>query len=175
MGKATKKDGGGQWVFWPIQVSALSSPSHSYLVTQSNTPQDPSDAASPEELVAMDTQINHLRENNPTLKTTLKHLTSKLNNLKSAPTTTELSSIVCELQVSLKEKKEKLEGYKSGTVKMITKEELDKTEKEWKYWSQKRMMRKKAFKELEGDLLDAMEGLTREDLWDKAGIEEDCM
>jgi hypothetical protein len=26
-GKATKKDGGGQWVFWPIQVRTLPFPS----------------------------------------------------------------------------------------------------------------------------------------------------
>jgi 26S proteasome regulatory subunit (ATPase 3-interacting protein) len=123
----------------------------------------------------MEIQITTLRETNPVLKTTLKTLTTKLNSLKSAPTTSELSSIVCQLQATLKEKREKLESFKSGSVKMVTKDELEKTEKEWKYWGQRRMVRKRAFKDLEGDVLEGMEGLTREDLWDKAGLEEDIM
>lgn len=58
---------------------------------------------------------------------------------------------------------------------MVTKEELQATEKEWKYWNSKRMLRKKAFKELEGTILDNMGEMSKEDLWDKAGLEEDIV
>jgi hypothetical protein len=42
------------------------------------------------------------------------------------------------------------------------------TEKEWKYWSGKCSARKKGFKDVEGVLL---EGMSREELWERVGIE----
>ncbi|CZR57628.1 uncharacterized protein PAC_07517 [Phialocephala subalpina] len=141
MGKATKKDGGGQWVFWPIQ--------------------DPSDAASPEELATMDTLITTLKESMPTLRTTFKTITTNLTTLQKAPTTSELSSIISSLQTSNAAKKEKLEGFKSGAVKIVTKQELEKVEKEYKYWAKKRVDRKKAFQGVEDLLLQGE--MTRED------------
>lgn len=153
MGKATKKDGGGQWVFWPIQ--------------------DSFDAASPEELTTMDSLITALKESLPVLRSTYKTLTTNLTTLQKAPTTSELSTLISSLQASNAAKKEKLEGFKSGEVKIVTKEELEKVEKEFKYWAKKRGDRKKAFQGVEDILLQGE--MSREDIWEKAGIEEDLM
>lgn len=120
----------------------------------------------------MDTQITTLRETNPALKSSVKLLSTKLGTLKSAPITSELSSLVSQLQTSIKEKREKLEGFKSGNVKMVTKEELERIEKEYRYWSTKRKARKIAFENLEAELL---VGFTKEEIWERAGLEEDVM
>ncbi|KAK0114644.1 hypothetical protein ONS95_014131 [Cadophora gregata] len=149
-GKASKSGTGGQWVFWALQ--------------------DPADAASPEELAAMDTSITTLRDIIPTLKSNLKTQTAKLNTLCSAPTTTELAAKVDRIRLENQAKSEKLRGFKEGSIKTVTREEVEKVEKDLKYWSAKMILRKKAFQNLEAMLLD---GMSREDIWEKAGIEED--
>ena len=118
----------------------------------------------------MDTQISQIRESLPALKAQLKLATTKLSNLKSAPTTSELVSIVTRLGEGNKLKAEKLRGFKDGSIKMVTKEEMETVEKEFRYWGLKRVTRKKCFGELEALLL---EGMSREDIWERAGIEAD--
>ncbi|TVY33204.1 Homologous-pairing protein [Lachnellula occidentalis] len=156
MGKASngeKKPGdkkGGQWVFW--------------------CKQDPADSATPEELTAMDTAISTLRETTlPPLKSKSKALTSKLSIIRSAPTTADLSIIVSNLQASNAEKREKLQVFRDQGVKMVTKEESERVEKEAKYWAGKRRVRKECFLTLEAMFL---EGMPRDEVWEKAGIED---
>lgn len=150
MAKATKKDGGGQWVFWALQ--------------------DPADAATPDELAAMDTTIMTLRETLPAQKANLKVLSSKLTTLKSAPTTEELVSLIERLKTENAEKRERLKALKDGGGERVTKEEVDRAEKDAKYWGARRRARLAAFQELEGMLLT---GISKEDIWEKAGLEED--
>ncbi|TVY32338.1 Homologous-pairing protein, partial [Lachnellula subtilissima] len=140
MGKASngeKKPGekrGGQWVFW--------------------CKQDPADSATPEELTVMDTTISTLRETTlPPLKSKAKALTSKLSNILSAPTTADLSIIVSNLRASNAEKRERVQGFKDGGVKMVTKEESERVERESKYWALKRRVRKECFLTLEAMFL----------------------
>ncbi|KAH6677318.1 Tat binding protein 1-interacting protein-domain-containing protein [Halenospora varia] len=151
MGKATNGDKkGSQWVFWCSQ--------------------DPKDSATPEELATMDIHITTLRETTlPPLKIHLKSFHTKLTSILSTPTTSDLSVLVSNLQSSNAEKKEKLKVFKEGGVRMISKEEKDKVEKEWKYWKSKREGRRKMFGDLEAMLL---EGMGKEELWDKVGIED---
>jgi 26S proteasome regulatory subunit (ATPase 3-interacting protein) len=118
----------------------------------------------------MDTAITTLRESLPGIKSNLKILSTKLQTLKSVPTTSELAAMVGDLGKENKEKGEKLKGFKNGSVKMVTREEMDKVDKDFKYWSQKRKTRKSAFDALEGAL---MEGMSREDIWEQLGLEED--
>ncbi|CZT01246.1 uncharacterized protein RAG0_08983 [Rhynchosporium agropyri] len=150
-GKASKSGTGGQWVFWSIQ--------------------DPADSASPEELASMETLITSLRDSLPIIKSTLKTHTNKLSTLKSAPTTFALASNIERLRVENQAKGEQLRDLREGNVKMVTTEEVEKVERELKFWTAKRWVRKKAFENLEGVLLD---GMSREDIWEKAGIEGDC-
>ncbi|TVY89102.1 Homologous-pairing protein [Lachnellula willkommii] len=156
MGKASngeKKPGekrGGQWVFW--------------------CKQDPADSATPEELTAMDTTISTLRETTlPPLKTQAKALTSKLSTILSAPTTADLNILVSNLQASNAEKREKLQGYRDRGIKMVTREESERVEKEARYWAAKRRARKECFLSIEALFL---EGMPRDEIWEKAGIED---
>jgi 26S proteasome regulatory subunit (ATPase 3-interacting protein) len=146
--------------------------SSSLTRTGTNKRQDAADIASPEELLAMDAQITALKESLPVLKANHKSITTKLNTLRSAPTTVDLAAMVQKLRDENQKKREKLQGFKDGSVKMVTKEELDRTEKELRYWGAKSKARKDGFRNLEAQLL---EGMTREEIWEKAGIEEDTM
>ncbi|KAH7382983.1 Tat binding protein 1-interacting protein-domain-containing protein [Cadophora sp. MPI-SDFR-AT-0126] len=149
-GKASKSGTGGQWVFWAIQ--------------------DPADAASPEELAIMEDSITILRDTVPTLKANLKIQTTKLSDLRSAPTTIQLAASVDRIRHGNQAKSEKLRGFKEGSIKTVTREEVEKVEKDLKHWGAKRLARRKAFENLEALLLD---GMSREDIWEKAGIEGD--
>lgn len=131
---------------------------------------NPADAATPEELSAMDTSITAFRESLPALKCSLKILSTKLYTLKSAPTTTELVSIVENLRVENKMKEENLREFKQGSVKMITKEEMDKVEREFKYWGTRRRARKNAYRNLEAQLL---VGMSKDEIEEKVGVEPD--
>jgi len=118
----------------------------------------------------MDTTISTLRETTlPPLKTQIKSLTSKLSVILSAPTTADLNTIVSNLQASNAEKREKLQGFKDAAVKMVTKEEAERVEKEFKYWATKRKVRKECFLTLEAMFL---EGMPRDEIWERAGIED---
>ncbi|TVY16860.1 Homologous-pairing protein 2 [Lachnellula arida] len=156
MGKASngeKKPGekrGGQWVFW--------------------CKQDPAGSATPEQLTAMDTTISTLRETTlPPLKTKTKSLTSKLSTILSAPTTADLNILVSNLQASNAEKRDKLQGYRDRGIKMVTREESERVEREARYWAAKRRARKECFLSIEALFL---EGMPRDEIWEKAGIED---
>ena len=132
--------------------------------------QDPADAATPEELASMDTDVTNLRESMPALKISLKILTNKLNTLRSAPTTSELATMVENLRAENKTKTEKLNAYKDGSVKMITTEDMEKVEKEFKYWGARRKARKNGYLNLYAQL---SEGFSKDEIEEKVGVEED--
>lgn len=116
----------------------------------------------------MDTSINTLRSTLPGLRSSLKVATTKLATLAAAPSSSDLALLVEKLRVENEGKRERLEGYKSRREKQVTKEEMESVEKEYRYWSGKRLARKRAFDALE-DLF--LAGMSREELWEKAGIE----
>jgi 26S proteasome regulatory subunit, ATPase 3, interacting protein len=126
----------------------------------------------------MDETISSLRTSLPTLRSTLKTATAKLQTILSAPTTTALSAMIATLQQNNEKKKEKLQGLKDGTVKQVSKEDVERIEKEERYWKARAKGRKEAFKVLEELALGASAGedgvgMTREELWEKVGIEGD--
>lgn len=141
---------GSQWVFWALQ--------------------DAKDNASPEELRQMENKIQELKETISDMKIRLKAANKSLETIKSAPTTAELNLNIEALRAEIKLKKETLEGYKRGQINKLTRDEVMKVEKELKYWTLKRLARKRSFQNLE-DLL--LETKSREELWEEAGIEED--
>jgi len=120
----------------------------------------------------MDEQILALKTAIPTLKANHRALTTKLSTLLSAPTTAALHTLISTLQQENKAKAEKLQGFKEGAVKMVTKDEVDKVEKDVKEWAGKRKKRMDAFRELENVLMQGP--WTKAELWEKAGLEEDC-
>jgi len=108
----------------------------------------------------------------PTLKSNQRTLTTKLSTLLSAPTTAALHTLISSLREENKAKAEKLRGLKEGEVKMVTRDEVSKVEKEVKEWAGKRKKRMDAFLSLENVLMQGP--WTKPELWEKAGLEEDC-
>ncbi len=119
----------------------------------------------------MDATITALRDSIPALKSNLKHLTTKLATLKSAPATAELAGMIEKLKEENKGKSEKLKAFKEGSVKILSREEVERAVREERYWGVARRKRKGAFEGLEGVL---REGMSREEIWERAGLEEDC-
>ena len=119
----------------------------------------------------MDSTISSLKSSNPALKSTLKVVSTKLATLKSSPSTTELEAIIDKLRIENAAKAEKLHGFKSGQVKQVSKEEMVRVEKEFKFWGLKRRVRKAAYENLEDVLLGTGKG--REEIREEAGVEVD--
>ncbi|RDL31772.1 uncharacterized protein BP5553_09174 [Venustampulla echinocandica] len=159
MGKATNGDKkGSQWVFWYLQ--------------------DKADQASPTELLSMDETISTLRTTTvPALKSRFKALTTNLSTILSAPTTSELTILIANLQTSNAEKRSRISELKAGQdgngknggKGAVTKEEAERVQKEYAYWKSKMGVRKRCFRELEGML---MEGMSRDEIWERVGIED---
>ena len=78
--------------------------------------------------------------------------------------------MVSELQEQNKAKGEKLAGFRDGSVKMVTREEVERVDRELKYWVGMKGIRRNAFGNLEAVLL---EGMSREEVWERAGVEGD--
>lgn len=120
----------------------------------------------------MDESITALKESLPALKSTHKTLITKLNAIRNAPTTAELTGLIAKLQVANQQKAEKLKGCKDGTIKMMTKEEVDRAEAELKKWRVKRKKRYGAFRTLFDMVMDGC-GKKKEDLYEELGLDED--
>jgi 26S proteasome regulatory subunit (ATPase 3-interacting protein) len=112
----------------------------------------------------LDTRISTLREALPSLKADVKSKTTLLSSIKSAPTTDALRDAVAALEAETAEKVERLKVLRSGSVKPVGKEEKEKTEREYRGWMRKREARKRAFREVEGYVLDTGV-MRREELW----------
>ncbi|QSZ28596.1 hypothetical protein DSL72_003095 [Monilinia vaccinii-corymbosi] len=150
-GKGTNGDGkGSQWVYWPLQ--------------------DPSSSLSPEDLANMDTEIEDLRARMPELKMEVKKVGLKLAGLKSEMGVSELNERIEKLEEGKREKEARLRALEDGGTQVVKKEEVDRVGREFTYWSKMRAIRKKGFLAVEGMLL---EGMSREDIWEKAGLEGD--
>ena len=116
----------------------------------------------------MDTSISILRNSLPGLRSTLKVATTKLATLAAAPSTAELALLVEKLRAENATKRECLEGYTSGREKLVTKEEMETVDREYRHWTARRRARKRAFDDLEDVFL---AGMSRDELWEKAGVE----
>jgi 26S proteasome regulatory subunit (ATPase 3-interacting protein) len=116
----------------------------------------------------MDEAITSLQTTNPALKSTLKVSMSKLQTLESAPGVGALKAMIQNVQKENAEKAKKLNALNNGEVKQVSREEIETVEKEFKYWASKRLIRRNAFQGLEEVLREAM---SKEEIWEKAGIE----
>ncbi|KAJ4365773.1 hypothetical protein N0V83_008394 [Neocucurbitaria cava] len=94
--------------------------------------QNAEDSCTPEELVALDTQIADLRTNTTNLLSTAKTLRSTLSTLNSTLSTAELINDVHALESDKSKTLARLESLKAGKAKKVTKEEREQVEEEWK-------------------------------------------
>lgn len=118
----------------------------------------------------MDSKIENLRETLPLLRARQKDLRAKLSDLRSMPTTLELRDLIHKLSTQRQEKEAQLDALRNGKVQRVSKEEMEKAEREWKIWDRTAKVRRKCFLELEATLLEA--GISKDELWERAGIEE---
>ncbi|KAF7876856.1 uncharacterized protein EAF02_008076 [Botrytis sinoallii] len=81
----------------------------------------------------------------------------------------ELKDEIERLEEGKREKEERLRGLREGK-EVVRKEEVGRVEREFTYWGKMRGVRKRGFEGVEGLLL---EGMSKEDVWEKAGIEGD--
>ncbi|KAG0647292.1 Meiotic expression up-regulated 13 [Hyphodiscus hymeniophilus] len=135
------------------------------------TPQNASDTATPEELATMECTIAELKASNPILQKELKAQSSKLAMMKAAPTIAQLQDMVDALRVENAAKANKLAEFKSGKVKMPSKEEMVAVERAHRFWSRVKKARKAAYGELEYSLME--NGKSREDIREECGVEGD--
>ncbi|KAF5870727.1 putative tbp1-interacting protein tbpip protein [Botrytis fragariae] len=147
-GKGTNGDGkGSQWVYWALQ--------------------DPNSSLSPEQLAEMDSQIQDLQGRLPELKMDARKLNIQLAGMKKEMGVQELKDKIEKLEEGKREKEERLRELREGKD-VVRKEEVERVEREFAYWGKMRGVRKRGFEGVEGMLL---EGMSREDVWEKAGIE----
>lgn len=98
------------------------------------------------------------------MKAELKTKNAALSALRSAPTTDSLREAVQVLQAKRAESEQRLKVLKSGSIKPVSDAEREEAEKEHRKWKRCREARKRAFRELEGMLLDSGV-MSKEDLW----------
>lgn len=128
--------------------------------------QDPKDAISGDGLVAMDKQIQELRENIAMSKANEKSLRANLIAANATMSIGDLRTSVIALESEKKELLAHLGPLRAGTVKPVSTEEKDEVEKAWREWSRKASVRRKICMELWDFCTEEMqEGQTREDLW----------
>lgn len=128
--------------------------------------QDPKDAISDDELVAMDKQIQELRESIATAKANEKSLKASLIAFNATMSVGYFRTSVIALESEKKEFLARLGPLRAGTVKPVSTEEKYEVEKAWREWSRKATVRRKICMELWDFCTEEMqEGKTREDLW----------
>lgn len=128
--------------------------------------QDPKNAISSEELVAMDKQIQELREIIATAKANEKSLKASLIAVNATMSIGDIRTSVIALESEKKELLARLDPLRAGTIKPVSTEEKYEVEKAWREWSRKATVRRKICMELWDFCTEEMqEGKTREDLW----------
>lgn len=105
-------------------------------------PQSPTSEATPEELTAMDAEIQTLRDGIIAAKIQEKQLKLTLTTLTSTLSTADLQSSVDALEKEKEELLGRLEILRKGDVKAVEKGEMEKVEREWLVWKRNVAVRK---------------------------------
>ena len=128
--------------------------------------QDPNDAASPEDIEAMDQEINDLREEIAAVKGEEKSLKANLAALNATMSTQDLKSSVQALDTQTQELLRRLTPLRAGNIKPVSLVEKAELDKAWREWSRYASIRKKICMELWYHITEELpEGKTREELW----------
>ena len=131
-----------------------------------HTIQDPKDAASLEELTAMDQEIAALRESIATTKANEKLLRANLAAVNATVSTDELRSQITVLDMDKLEILGRLGPLQSGDVKPVSAEEKEDANKGYTLWSKKAASRKQICMEMWSYCTEQLpEDQTKEDLW----------
>jgi 26S proteasome regulatory subunit (ATPase 3-interacting protein) len=128
--------------------------------------QDPKDAASMDDLAALDRDIHELQEKVATARAQEKLLRANLMAVHATVSAEDLRANVITLESEKQEALCRLDSLRAGTVKPVSAQEQDEVEKAWKGWVKKANSRKKICMELWDFCTEEMEeGQTKQDLW----------
>lgn len=118
--------------------------------------QDPKDAATPEELAAMEAEISKVRDEISAAKAEYKTLSTTLSTLESTLTTTDLRESVHALELTRKELLARLEPLRSGNVSPVSAAEKEMVDNEWRKAQRDAFGRKRIFDDFWGLLKDSL-------------------
>lgn len=128
--------------------------------------QDAKDAASPEDLAAMDQEINNLREIISAAKVEEKILKANLVTLSATMTIQDLRAGVQSLDAEKATILNRLGPLRAGNVRPVLPEEKAKVDQAWRTWSRHAAGRKKICMNVWDYVTEELpEGKTKEDLW----------
>lgn len=128
--------------------------------------QDPGDAASSEDLAAMDKELLDLREAIATAKANEKLLRAKLVTVNATMSPEDIQAGIITLESEKKELQARLGPLIAGSVKPVSLEEKDEVDRAWKGWSKKAKVRKSLCMDLWALCTEEMpEGQTKQELW----------
>ncbi|MCJ1437205.1 hypothetical protein MMC27_006591 [Xylographa pallens] len=128
--------------------------------------QDPNDAASPEDIAAMDREITHLREEITTAKGEERALKANLVALNATMSTQDIRASLVALGAQKTDILSRLNPLRSGSVKPVPPQEKAEVDQAWTLWSSRANTRKKICMEVWAVVTEEMpEGKTKEELW----------
>ncbi|MCJ1240146.1 hypothetical protein MMC14_008146 [Varicellaria rhodocarpa] len=136
--------------------------------------QDSKDAASPEELMAMEKEIQTLREYISSAKAEEKILKANLVNLNATMSTQDIRNGVAAIEIEKNSILKRLDLLRTGNVTPVSSEERAVVDQAHKVWTRHVAVRKKICMNLWGYVTEELpEGKTKEELWEERGLESD--
>lgn len=128
--------------------------------------QDPKDAATLDDLAAMDKGIHELRETITNARAQEKLLRANLIAANATVSADDLRAHVVTLESEKQEALDRLGPLRAGTVMPVSAQEQNEVDKAWNDWVRKASSRKKICMELWNFCTEDMdEGQTKQDLW----------
>ncbi|MCJ1388970.1 hypothetical protein MMC18_001822 [Xylographa bjoerkii] len=128
--------------------------------------QDPNNAASPEDIVAMDREITDLQEKIAAAKGEERIAKANLIALNATMSTHDLRASLIALEAQKKDILFRLNPLRSGSVKTVSPQEKAEVDQAWKLWNSRANTRKKICMEVWAVVTEEMpEGKTKEELW----------
>ena len=128
--------------------------------------QDAKDVASPEELAAMEKEMEVLRDCISTARVEEKILRANLVTLHATMSLQDLRAAVGTLDMEKRELLKRLAPLRLGNVKPVSSMEKTEVDQAWKLWSNNARVRKTICMNVWGYITEELpEGKTKEDLW----------
>ncbi|KAJ9647086.1 hypothetical protein H2199_002072 [Coniosporium tulheliwenetii] len=135
-------------------------------------PQNSEDAATPEDLQAMDEEIQRLRDETSQAKAMEKTLRSTLSNTNATLSTADLRASVAALEAERAEVIARLGPLRTGSVRSISAEEKAGVDAELRKWEKVEKARAKIAKEMWGMIHEGLSETKAGELRERLGLDE---
>ncbi|KAK8197044.1 Tat binding protein 1-interacting protein-domain-containing protein [Phyllosticta capitalensis] len=121
-----------------------------------HVPQTADDAATPEHLAALDTQVNTLKTNTASALAEAKTLRSTISTLGATVPLSDLRASVQILEQEVQETEERLAGLRGGEVVPVSAEEREALDAQLRKFKRAEKARKKIVKEMWATIVDGV-------------------